>query len=212
MKCRQYNIKVFEIGVDDENTFIEFMEANSELLKNHLISVRGSLPERAREFMRNRGMSFVENMELPKGKGGGEFCISSITGGSTPTVSETSAQPAEEEDIYGDRYSYQDPPLMIVEKALRSGQYIEYDGSVLLMERMNSGAKVAALGSVIALNRMEGDISSVGDCIVVPSTKRGNILFHGRKIENDMLKYGLNRISFVNDEIVIQPLSKKEFI
>jgi predicted Zn-dependent protease len=39
--------------------------------------------------------------------------------------------------------------------------------------------------------------------------KKGNILFHGIKIENEKLKYPLNKITFHGNDIQIQPIVKR---
>jgi len=61
-------------------------------------------------------------------------------------------------------FGYGISPLKVLTRPLRSGQFVQHDGAILIMERINSGAKIAALGSVIALSVVEGDISSTGEC------------------------------------------------
>ncbi len=202
MKCKQYTIKVIEIGIDDSKSVIEFLEINYELLKNHLLSLKGKMDNNLKSYLEEKGFRYVNNMDLPSGRAKDITLVA-------PDTNTTVENTPEEEEIE-ELYQNMGSPLKIIKTPLRSGQYVEYDGSVLITERMNSGAKIAALGSVIALGTVEGDISSVGDCIIMPPTKRGNILFHGVKIDNETLKYPINRIMFVNDRIIIKPLSKKE--
>ena len=206
MKCRQYNVKVFEIGLDDLTSFRDFIDANLVLIKNHLLSLKGSLDESTKQFHEERGLKYVCNMELPVPQRGiNEFCL--VNGEKESEEEDTDASLVDNEVI-----EFRMDPLKIVKGSLRSGQYIEHNGDVLATDRINSGAKIAAMGSVIALGKVEGDISSAGDCIITTPTKKGNILFHGTRIEGEKLVFPLNLIKFDGNDIVIQPISKKEFI
>lgn len=206
MKCRQYNVKVFEIGLDDLTSFKDFIDANLVLIKNHLLSLKGSLDESTKQFLDERGLKYVCNMELPAPQRGvSEFCLVNGTKESDEENKVVSKVEDEPEVFRMD-------PLKIVKGSLRSGQCIEHNGDVLATDRINSGAKIAAMGSVIALGKVEGDISSAGECIITTPTKKGNILFHGTRIEGEKLVFPLNLIKFDGNDIVIQPISKKEFI
>ena len=204
MKCRQYNVKVFEIGLDDLKSFRDFIDANLVLIKNHLLSLKGTLDETTKKFLDDRGLKYVCNMELPTPtKGVHEFCLIKESDSNTKDENIATISEDETEEIKME-------PLKIVKGALRSGQYIEHNGDVLATGRINSGAKIAAMGSVIALGKVEGDISSAGDCIIITPTKKGNILFHGTRIDGEKLMFPLNLIKFDGNDIVIQPISKKE--
>jgi len=98
----------------------------------------------------------------------------------------------------------------VINEPLRSGQFIEHNGDVLITERINSGAKVVASGNIIALNVVNGDISSTGDFIVIGNTQKSNIIFQGVQIDNTLLENRLNKIEFIDDEILIKAISKKE--
>jgi len=224
LKCRQYNVKVFEIGLEDTTAFKEFIDANYELIKNHLLAVQGEMSDDIRAFLNERELTYLCNMELPLPKRNmKEF---SFPVESRPTEPEEMAgrvEEREEKEEYekGEAEAHEEmvkeepensvEPLQIIMTALRSGQYIEHSGDVLLTERINSGAKIAALGSVVALGKMEGDISAAGECIVVSSARKGNILFHGRRIDGEKLIHPLNLIKFSGDRITIKPIIKKEY-
>jgi septum formation inhibitor MinC len=201
LKCRQYNVKVFEVGVEEPESFIEFIEANYILIKNHLLSIKGNRSEKVISYLEEKGLRYVWNMDLPLPKRGVEelSLVSSALESGDGAKDEATADGTETLE-----------PLKIVAKALRSGQCIEHNGDVLSTDRINSGAKIAALGSVVALGKVEGDISSAGECIIITPTKRGNILFHGRKIENEKLIYPLNLIRYIGEKIVIESLEAKQ--
>ena len=199
MKCKQYSVKVFEMGIESQQSFIDFIDANYELIKNHLLSIHGEMTEKIKEHLAKNSLAYIHNTPLPLPKKAVQECIIDAI---APEVEETTDSTIEEE--------IRESPLKIHSSPLRSGQMIQHDGSVLLIDRINSGAKVAAMGSVVALDKVEGDISSVGECLIVPPVTRGNIIFHGQKIENENLIYPLNKITYINDELHIKPISKKE--
>jgi len=221
LKCSQYNIKVFEVGVDNPDSFLQFLEANLGLIKNHLLSIQGEINQEIINYLQENNLHYVLNMKLPTARRGvGKFKMLVPDDGVSEVYQEDTKErviriePDEEDEFDLDdtqeNFGESIPPLKIVKGPLRSGQLIEYDGSVLVMDRINSGARIAALGSVVALGKVEGDISSVGDCIIVPPMKRGSLLFHGQRIENEDLIYPLNRIYFLGNQVVIKPIKLKE--
>ena len=222
MKCSQYNIRVFEVGVDDTESFLQFLEANLGLLKNHLISIQGNINQEIIDYLQENELHYVVNMKLPSAKRGVTKFKMLVPDDGVGGVYQEEAKDRvvridadDEEDEFDIRDIQNDfeegiPPLKIVKGPLRSGQLIEYDGSVLVTDRINSGARIAALGSVIILGKVEGDISSVGDCVIIPPMKRGSLLFHGQRIENKDLIYPLNRVYFLGNQIVIKPIKLKE--
>ncbi len=60
MKCRQYDVKVFEITIESDKSFIDFMENNYELLKNHLLSLKGEVSKDIEDYLNDRSLSYVE--------------------------------------------------------------------------------------------------------------------------------------------------------
>jgi len=212
LKCRQYNVKVFEVGVEDPESFIEFIEANYILIRNHLLSIKGEKSEKVISYLEDKGLRYVWNMELPLPKRGvEELCLVS-PGVEARDESRERMEPEPESVEEGDEEEYGESleALKIVGRALRSGQYVEHNGDVLSTDRINSGAKIAALGSVVALGKVEGDISSAGECIIITPVKRGNILFHGTKIENEKLIYPLNIIRYRGDKITVEAIDTKQ--
>jgi septum formation inhibitor MinC len=189
-------------------------------------------------YLEEHGLYYVFNMDLPPAKRGVEkfrLLISDEAGSlpreveealeylrklqtgeemeeeaaaPSPETAEADAKPSGSDE---EETAMQEAPLKIIRHPLRSGQVVEHGGSVLLTERMNSGSKISALGSVIALGVVEGEISSVGECVIVPPIQRGMLLFHGKKIEPESLRHPLNKITFTGEEITIQPINKKEF-
>ena len=187
MKSNQYSIKVFETKIEDDNKFISFMSTNYELFKNHLILIQGNISKNISEFLNYKSLKYINNLTLPRVK-------------KIETKYIESKKPKE---IIKEK-------LKIVTTPLRSGQILEYNGDVLIFDRMNSGSKVISSGNIIALNIINGDIDSTGDFIIISNTIKSNILFHGIKIDNSLLKEKLNKIEYIDsDNITISSISKK---
>ncbi len=307
MKCRQYDVKVFEIKIENDKSFMDFMDNNYVLLKNHLISIKGEISEGVANYLENKALKYVNNMELPIKRGVQDVCIishiqeqnreilkeqaealkskeeqesskrvfeepkiqiesedklesktqesleSKEENQTTATTNqeeldesqniesvelqeeiervkeehlsdasiedepklseETKRVQISEKDIlekspHIEDFGYGASPLKVITKPLRSGQFVQHDGAVLVMDRLNSGAKVVALGSVIALGVVEGDISSTGECLIIPRVRKGNIFFHGYRIDLERLVYPLNKLIFVGDRIVVQAIKR----
>lgn len=211
MKSSQYSIKVFETDIEDEKQFISFMDANYELFKNHLISIKGSISDEIVEYLKSKNLVFVNDITLPRSKGSRNSNIQP-----KPLAKEAVASKQEEPKKEASKQEKAQPkveqkqPLKIIDKALRSGQTIEHNGDVLLFERINSGAKVMAEGSILALNLVDGDLVSNGDFIIIPESKKTNILFHGVMIDTILLKHKLNKIALKDNKITIESVYKKE--
>lgn len=186
MRSNQYSIKVFETSIEDENKFITFIDANYELFKNHLIVIQGDISQKVIEYFTQKSLKYIQNFDLPKAKKMKDSFVL--------------VHPEEEKE----------DGCLIVSEPLRSGQYIEHNGDILITERVNSGAKVVASGNIVALNVVNGDMSSTGDFIVIGDTQKSNIIFHGVKIDNTLLENRLNKIEFNDDGIIIKAISKKE--
>jgi len=183
-------MKVFETTIDDDNKFISFMSTNHELFKNHLILIQGNISKKISDYLNDQSLKYINNFELPRVK----------------KIETKYIKPQEVKEIKKDHFKILTAPL-------RSGQIVKYNGDVLIFDRINSGSKIITTGNIIALNIVNGDIDSTGDFIIIPNTNQSNIVFHGIKIDNGLLKNKLNKIEYISiDNITISTISKKEFI
>ena len=212
MKSKQYNVKVFEVGIDNEESFVDFMDANYELIKNHLLSLHGNLTEKIKKYLKDNSLVYLYETTLPLPKRGvKEFFINATVTPPEDKVSEDKDNKNIPEELQEEEEDeLRESPLKVLSNPVRSGQFIQHNGSVLTIDRVNSGAKIAAMGSVVALGKVEGDISSLGECLIVPPVTRGNIFFHGKKIDISELIHPLNKIIYIDDEMHIKSISKKE--
>ncbi len=187
MQSSQYSIKVFETQIEDDDKFISFIETNYELFKNHLILIQGNISSNISEFLDKLNLKYINNISLPKAKKIQDNFI-----------------------IIKDKLKINDYRLKIINEALRSGQVIEYEGDILITDRVNSGAKLVSGGNIIALNIINGDIICNGNYIIMPQSSRSNILIQGHKINNLLLQHKLNKIEIIDDIVSVTSISKKE--
>ena len=188
MQSSQYSVKVFETQIeDDDDKFISFIKTNYELFKNHLILIQGDMSQDISEFLDELGLKYLNNISLPKGKKIQDNFI-----------------------VIEDKPKIKKHRLKIINEALRSGQIIEYEGDILITDRINSGAKIVSNGNIIALNIVNGDIYCNGDYIIMPQSQKANIVIAGHKINNLTLQHKLNKIEIINGVVTVTSISKKE--
>ena len=102
------------------------------------------------------------------------------------------------------------PSMTIIDNRIRSGQELNIEGDLLLLNRVNSGAVVKTTGSLIATQLIEGSIRCNGQLMMLSISPKANIVFHGVEVDNNLLKSQLNRIELKNREIHITQVTKKE--
>jgi len=187
LQSSQYSIKVFETKIEEEDKFISFIETNYALFKNHLILIQGDISQNITRFLDKLGLKYINNISLPKGKKTHDNFV-----------------------VIEDKPKVQKYRLKIINEALRSGQIIEYEGDILITDRINSGAKIVSNGNIIALNIVNGDIYCNADYIIMPQSQKANIVIAGHKINNLTLQHKLNKIEIINGVVTVTSISKKE--
>jgi septum site-determining protein MinC len=205
LKSNQYSVKVYETTIEDEEKFIEFFDMNYSLFKDHLIIIQGHLSKRIREYLNKKSLTYLHNISLPKGR----------------------SRKALEEEIEEERRenavsmqiakaelkklsSRLQNNLTVLDKMIRSGQDIDIDGDLLLLNRVNSGATLNIKGNLIITKVVEGLIRCSGNFMMLTASPKANIIFHGVEVENELLENKLNRVELKHNEIIITPVLKKE--
>jgi septum site-determining protein MinC len=205
LKSKQYSVKVFETEIVDEVKFISFFDANYTLFKDHLILIHGTLPKNIETYLKVKKLKYLHNIELPKGR----------------------TRKALEEELYAEKReqavsqqiaeerleklsSQLQNNLTVLDDMIRSGRELNIEGDLLLLNRVNSGATINALGNVIITKIVEGAIRCNGNFMMLMASPKANIVFHGVEVENKLLENRLNRVELKNNEIIITPVLKKE--
>jgi septum site-determining protein MinC len=205
LKNSQYSVKVFETTITDEEKFITFFDANYMLFQDHLIIIHGALNKKIIEYLESRSLTYLHNVRLPKGRSRKALEIE---------YQKEKAQSAVSQQIFEAELkrlsSRLQNNLTVLDGMIRSGRELNIDGDLLLLNRVNSGATINIKGNLIITNVVEGAIRCNGNFMMLTSSPKANIIFHGVEVENKLLEDRLNRVELKNNEIIITPVLKKE--
>ncbi len=172
MLVNQFNIKVFEIEIENEKDFLDFVKKNRVILSSYLLSLKGNITPAIEQTLEDNSLAYVKNMP-----------IKNKSGLSTQFMKNSN--------------------IKIVDTLLRSGQEIDYDGDILCLKRINSGAKVKCNGNFIALESVDGLVECNGDFMLIKIGKRANIYFNGVNITSNLDGKKLYSVKLEKDEILI---------
>ncbi len=206
MKSNQYSVKVFETTIENEDEFMLFFNTNYMLFKDHLILINGSnLSQRIKKYLSSKSLKYLHNMELPKGRSRKaieeEIELERVQNAISMEMAEAELK----------KLSLQlENNLTVLDNMIRSGQEINIDGDLLLLNRVNSGATLNIKGNLIITNIIDGSIRCFGNFMMLRASPKANIIFNGVEVDNDLLKNKLNRVELKKNEIIITPVLKKE--
>ncbi|NPA50061.1 MAG: hypothetical protein GXO02_00340 [Epsilonproteobacteria bacterium] len=72
MKVKQYNIKVFEIEIDNKFEIIQFIQKNITILQKYLINLKGEVDEEIEDLLRHYNILYTKNLTIDEKKGSKE--------------------------------------------------------------------------------------------------------------------------------------------
>ena len=205
MKSNQYSVKVYETRIDDEEKFISFFDANYTLFKDHLIVIQGSLSKRIETYLDVKKLKYLHEFDLPKGRSR-KALESELEAEKAERVVSQQITEAKVEELS----SRLQNNLTVLDEMIRSGRELNIEGDLLLLNRVNSGATINALGNIIITKVVEGAIRCNGNFMMLTASPKANIIFHGVEVESELLANKLNRVELKNNEIIITPVLKKE--
>ena len=205
MKGKQYSVKVYETTVEDEDKFISFFNNNYILFKDRLIVINGELSDRIREYLQSKSLVFINNIELPISRNRQELALEE----ERVRLEEERRQELIKDELcrLSDRIHNN---LKVLDGIVRSGQELQIDGDLLLLNRVNSGATINITGNLIITQVVEGSIRCDGNFMMLSNSPKANIIFHGVQVDNNLLEEKLNRIELKDNRILITPVLKKE--
>jgi septum site-determining protein MinC len=205
LQNKQYSVKVYECSINDESKFISFFDANHTLFKDHLIVINGKVSDTIKEYLNSKSLIFLNNVKLPKGR-------------SRRALEEDLESERREKDI--DKLVAQSElaslshrlqnNLTVLDEMIRSGRELKVNGDLLLLNRVNSGATIHTTGNMIITQLVEGAIRCDGNFMMITTSEKANVIFHGVEVDNRFLGNKLNRVELRNSEILITPVFKKE--
>jgi hypothetical protein len=205
MKGKQYSVKVYETTVGDEDKFISFFDTNYILFKDRLILIKGKLSPKIKEYLDSKSLLYANNIELPNSRSSREVELE---------LAQQQIVDKKRQELLTAEFNKLsnrlNNNLKVQDDIVRSGQEIIIEGDLLLLGRVNSGAKVETSGNIIITQVVEGDILCYGNFMMIGNSPKANIIFHDIRIDNTLLIERLNKIEIVDGEILITPILKKE--
>jgi septum site-determining protein MinC len=205
LKSNQYSVKVYETTIDDEEKFITFFETNYTLFKDHLIIIQGNLSKKIKDYLEHRSLKYLHNTNLPKGRSR-KALEEELAFEKTENLISMQIIEAEVKKLSARLQNN----LTVLDHMVRSGHEITIEGDLLLLNRVNSGATINISGNLIITNVVEGAIRCNGNFMMLMTSQKANIIFHGVEVETKLLENRLNRVELKNNEIIITPVLKKE--
>ena len=185
---------MFEVNITDEDEFITFFDKNYILFTNHLISISGLMNEKIQNYLQEKNLTYIVNIQLPRQKG--------------KTTSENVVAKEEKNEDKKPLNKVQDN-IKVIDKLVRSGQELKIAGDLLLLNRVNSGGSILIEGNLIVTQLVEGDIRCNGNFMMLKVSPKANIVFHDVEVDNNYLQERLNRVELINNEIRITPVLKE---
>ena len=200
MRNKQYSVKVFETTLTDEDQFLSFFDTNYNLFKDYLIVIHGEISQKIQEYLQEKELHFLNNITLPKNQG------------RKAIEEEMAVQKEQQQQVENELIKLSDRlhnNLKVQDTLVRSGQELNIDGDLLLLNRVNSGATIIANGNLIVTQLVEGSIRCYGNFMMLKASQKANIVFHDVVVDNSLLKERLNRVELKDNEIRITPVLKE---
>jgi len=188
---------VCEVNLIDESEFISYFNKNYTLFKNHLISINGDISQKIEEYLNEKELKYIVNIELPKTKNQNR-----VNKNITPVESKENKELKELENK-------QKKSFTVLDTLIRSGRELNIEGDLLLLNRVNSGATITTDGNLIITKIVDGSIRCNGNFMMLKASSKANIIFHDVEVDNSFLKERLNRVELKNNEIIVTPVLKE---
>lgn len=179
MKAKQYSVKIVEIELENEDEFISFVNQNYTFFHNKLVVIKGKESDTIKRYMDLKNLQYMFNVSLP-------------------TQQQTPVNLKEKKNN-----------LKVLDKLIRSGQELKIDGDLLLLNRVNSGGTIIINGTLIITHIVDGSIRCDGDFMMLQTSQKANVVFHGVEVNNKFLKDKLHRVELIDNEIIITPALKE---
>jgi len=205
VQSKQYSVKVYECSINNEDEFISFFDINYTLFKDHLILINGDISNTIRDYLDSKSLTFLNNITLPKGRTRKALEEELNIERRECDIDKIIAQ-VELEKLSNQLQNN----LTVLDEMVRSGRELDINGDLLLLNRVNSGAKIYTTGNLIITQLVEGAIRCDGNFMILTTSSKANVIFHGVEVDNKFLEDKLNRVELKNSEIVITPVFQKE--
>jgi len=188
----------------NEDEFISFFEINYILFKDHLIVINGQMTKKVEAYLNEKELQYLVNVNLPKGQG--RVAIDKEIQEQKEQHQLEQLQKEHELSKLSNRLQNN---LKVRDTLVRSGQELNIEGDLLLLNRVNSGASIIINGNLIITQIVDGSIRCNGNFMMLQTSPKANIVFNDIEIDNTSLNEKLNKVEFINNQIVITPILKE---
>jgi len=201
MKAKQKRIRVFDIVVENEDKFFEFMDKNLILVKDYLLLISGNITQSVIDYLNNNSLCFVsmDDCHIKRVEGSSSEPI--------PVVQEQT-KTSQPEVIIKEQIIHEksENKTIVLNKPIRSGEVVESDGDIVVFSRVNSGAKVICEGNVSIYDVIDGIVESYGDFMIVSKLGKGHIIFNGDILDKELFEGGTKKVIKTKDSFKIEDL------
>ncbi len=202
MIVKQKNLRVFEIEIENEVEFVNYINKNSIILGRFLLLLRGNITDSITNFLREQDIAFFDINIIDKS--------SSIF--NTKDKSDIKAK----EEIYKEEIRVDDRKIdnieveeeskLIFNKTIRSGEEIVSDRDIVIFGRVNSGAKITTTASLEVFGKVDGILECMGEYLIAKEIGMGEVIFNGEMIEKSVFDGKIKKISIENSLLSIKEL------
>lgn len=204
LRTKQYSVKVCEMTLNNEDEFISFLEVNYILFQNHLLVINGQMTQKVEAYLKEKQLHYLVNTSLPKGQS--NVAIEKEIQEQKEQHKIEQIQKEQELLKLSNRLQNN---LKVKDTLVRSGQELNVQGDLLLLNRVNSGATIVINGNLIITQIVDGSIRCNGNFMMLQASPKANIVFNDIEIDNASLNEKLNKVEFINNQIVITPVVKE---
>jgi septum site-determining protein MinC len=205
MKAKQKNIRIFELEVEEESHFFEYMEKNIVLLKDYFLLINGTLTPKMRSYLEEQGTCFKE----------ADSCkLKLSTKSKTPQTRDIIEQKSEKSTQEVVKYVevQEESPVdekhktLLFEKPIRSGEEVVHSGDITIFGRVNSAAKVLCEGNVEVYGCIDGLVQCDGEYMIAKEIGKGYVVFNGDILEKEFFDGNLKKITRSDEGAVIKDI------
>ncbi len=196
MQIKQKNLRVFHAIVDDEKSFIEFLDKNAPLLREFFLLMEGKISNEILLHVKSLGI-------CAKDISGCTLKLSSVKNFSFQEPKRVQADFEEMKEISKSEKKSKNrkEKIKIFNRPIRSGEEIKEDVSVVVFGRINSGAKLFCDENVTIYGIIDGFVQCDGEFVILKGiSSKGVLVFNGEIINRDLVEENeLCRLSFDKD-------------
>ena len=202
MVVKQKNLRVFEIEIEDEVEFLNYINKNSIILEKFLLLLRGDITDSIINSLREKDVIFFNVNDISKN--------SSIY--KSEKIVEEQEELIDKEIVKFDdkevnkNIEIEESSKLIFNKTIRSGEEIVSDKDIVIFGRVNSGAKITTTANLEVFGKVDGILECMGEYLIAKEIGMGEVIFNGEMIENSVFDGKIKKISIENSLLSIKEL------